>query len=99
MGDSRQNRQEYDQEWLLLPARTEMIRTAYVRSLTTKTAGDTFRERPPWRFLQKLHWEVQMTYEKPEVRDFGPIADNTYAGHVEFIGGPSGDNVVDSLDI
>jgi hypothetical protein len=40
-----------------------------------------------------------MTYEKPEVRDFGPIADNTYTSHDEFIGGPSGDVVVDSLTV
>ena len=25
-----------------------------------------------------LHWEVPMTYEKPEVRDFGSIAEHTY---------------------
>lgn len=25
-----------------------------------------------------LHWEVQMIYEKPEVFDFGSIAEHTY---------------------
>lgn len=34
-----------------------------------------------------------MTYEKPEVRDFGLITDNTYTGH---FGGASGD-VVDTV--
>lgn len=31
-----------------------------------------------------LHWEVPMTYEKPEVRDFGSIAEHTYNSYGWF---------------
>ena len=39
-----------------------------------------------------------MTYEKPEVSDFGPIAENTYLIDDDYDGGPSGD-VVDTITV
>jgi hypothetical protein len=56
-----------------------MIRSTQVDWLTHRVVGDMFSVGQKHLFYWgTLLGEVWMIYEKPEVRDFGAIADHTY---------------------
>ena len=72
----------------------EMIRSTHVKTLTHRVLRDTFITRPSEAVLGQSASGGAMTYEKPEIRDLGSIAEHTYFEDVlACFNGGSGDYV------